>query len=123
MIRQAALQASGQFVRRVEDRYPGVSELCQARLGVPASGPQEHYTLVGPITLADDLLSLGVRPGTRHDERPHPGIIDHMLDDLWEGLTAGKACHVGRIGSPPEALQEPAVGHQSLARERLQCPF
>ncbi len=79
MIRQAAPQAAGQLVRRVEDRDPGVLELCQASLGVPASGPQEHHALVGPITLADDLLSLGVRPGTRHDERPHPRIIDHML--------------------------------------------
>jgi hypothetical protein len=30
-----------------------------------------------------------------------------MLHDLWEGLTVGKACHIGRIGSPPEAFQGP----------------
>src|SRR6202011_4053011 len=41
MIREAALQASGQRVRRVEDRYPRVLELWQAGLGVPASRPQE----------------------------------------------------------------------------------
>src|SRR6266436_10241281 len=85
-----------------------------------AGRPQEHHTLVGPITLADDLPSLGVHPGTRHDERPHPGIIDHMLDDLWEGLTVGKACHSGRIRSPPEALQDPVDAVTRLFAKRRQ---
>ncbi len=113
--RRGGSQASGQFVRRVEDRYPGVFELCQAGLGVAASGPQEHHALVDPITLFDDLLSLGVRPGTRDDERAHPGIIDHVLDDLRERLAVGKAGHIGRIGRPPEALQDPvdAVARRS----------
>src|ERR1051325_5263253 len=104
MIGESALQPSGQLVRRVEDRYPGVFELRQTALGVPASCPQEHDTLVSSLTLADDLLSLAVRSCTRHDERPHPGIVDHVLHDLREGLAVGEVRHVGRIGSPTEAL-------------------
>ena len=120
MVGEAALQASGQFVRRVEDRYPGSFELCQASLRVPASGPQEHHTLVGPITLADDLLSLGVRPGARHDERPHPRIVDHMLHDLREGLAVGKAGHIGRVRRPAEALQDPVDAVTRLLAQRRQ---
>ena len=122
MIRQSAPQASGQRVRRVEDRDPGVPQQSQASLGVPASGPQEHHTLVGPITLADDLLSLRVRPGTRHDERPHPRIIDHMLHDPREGLAVGKARHIGRIRRPPEALQDPvdAVTRRFAKRRQIE---
>ena len=121
MIREPAPQASGQHVRRVEDRYPGVLELCQASLGVPASCPQEHHTLVGPITLADDLLRLRVRPGTRHDERPHPGIVDHVLHDLWEQLTVGKACHIGRFAAPPNP-QDPvdAVTRRFAKRRQIE---
>jgi hypothetical protein len=97
-----------------------VFELCQARLRVPASCPQEHHTLVGPITLPDDLLRLRVRPGTRHDERPHPGIIDHMLHDLREGLTVRKAGHIGRVRSPPEALQDSVDAVTRLRPKRRQ---
>jgi hypothetical protein len=99
-----------------------VFELCQAGLGVPASRPQEHHTLVGPITLADDLLSLGVRPGTRDDERPPPGIIDNMLHDLRERLTVGEARHIGRICRPPEALQDPvdAVARRVAQRRQVE---
>jgi hypothetical protein len=97
-----------------------VFELCQASLGVPASCPQEHHTLVGPVALADDLLSLGVRPGTRDDERPHPGIIDHVLHDWREGFAVGKACHIGRIGRPPEALQDPVDAVTRLVAKQRQ---
>ena len=122
MIRQIASQAAGQSVRCVEHRNPRVLEQPQPSLGVPASCPQEHHTLVGPITLADDLLSLGVGPGTRHYQRPHPGIIDHMLHDLWERLTVGKACHIGRICSPSEALQDPvdAVTRRVAKRRQIE---
>src|SRR5262249_34970997 len=120
MIREAALQPSGQRVWRVEDRYPRVLDLWQAGLGVPASGPQEHHTFVGAITLADDLLSLAVGPGTRHDERPHPRIIDHMLHYLWEALTVGKACHVGRIRGPPEPVEDPVDAVARLLAKRRQ---
>src|SRR5262249_24331159 len=109
-----------QPVRRVEDRYARVLELWQAGLGVPASGPQEHYTFVGAITLADDLLSLAVRPGTRHDKRPHPGLVDHLLHDLWKGLAVGKARHVGRIRSRPEPLQYPVDAVTRLLAKRRQ---
>src|SRR6185437_4084648 len=51
VIGEAALQSSGQFVRCVEDRDLSVLELRQAGLGVPASGPQEHDALVGPVAL------------------------------------------------------------------------
>ncbi len=120
MIGEPALQASRQFVRRVEDRYPGRFELRQAALGVPASGPQEHHPLVGPIPLIDDLLRLGVGPGARHDERPHTGIIDHVFHDLRERLAVGKACHIGRIGRPPEALQDRVDAVPRLRPERRQ---
>ncbi len=43
-----------------------------------------------------------------------------MLDDLWEGLTVGKACHIGRIRSPPEALQDPVDAVTRLRPERRQ---
>jgi hypothetical protein len=76
VICEAALQAAGRFVGR--DRYPGFFELRQASLRVPASGPQENHALAGPVTLFDDLLSLRVRPGASHDQRPHPRIIDYL---------------------------------------------
>jgi hypothetical protein len=75
MILEAALQRSSQLVRRVEDRDPGILELCQAGLGVSASCPLEHHTLVGPITLADDLLSLGAAPALATTSVPIRG--DH----------------------------------------------
>ena len=90
--------------------YPGVFELCQAGLGVPASRPQERHTLVGPITLGDDLLSLGVRSGTRLDERPHPGIVDHMLHDLWEGLALAKPVTSAGLAAHPKPFRSQLSG-------------
>ena len=120
MIREPALQASRQLVRRIEDRDAGVLELCEAGLGVPAPCPQKHHALVGSITLADDLFGLRVCSGTRHDESPHPGIVGHMLHDLRERFTVGKACHIGGIRSPSEALQNPVDAVTRRVAERRQ---
>jgi hypothetical protein len=39
---------------------------------------------------------------------------------LWEGLTVGKACHIGRIRSPSEALQDPVDAVTRLVAKRRQ---
>ena len=106
MIIQQTSDSGCQPVGCVKDGDAGLFQHIQTRGLFTAAGPEERQGLfLGQVTLGDDLFRLGVAAGAGHHQRAHRRVVDHVLHDLRKRLAIGEAGDVGRVGRPPESLQ------------------